>query len=269
MLPSCPHGLCFVVKWLFLLLASGHNGTFDRDPQPVLNPKADQTAIGRNGRNNRSVSLFVMQMQLKSKFIAILLGLMVSSQSFGQLVPVGIPRASFNFVAASQQQTEWCWAASSQMILQWYGLRVTQQDVVTRVYGALIDAPGSDNAITAALNAVAVSTDGQLKAVHAVSAAGPPPPSVLIDQLSQKHPILMTFMTGPYSGHAIVITAATYFPTPQGPIINSIIIRDPWPTPATIATDGRVEIAGPALGSFLPSVSKHWLVWTTPVGAFR
>ena len=47
---------------------------------------------------------------------------------------VGIRTVDFNFVAAAQQQSEWCWAASIQMILNYYGIPATQQEIVTRTY---------------------------------------------------------------------------------------------------------------------------------------
>lgn len=43
-----------------------------------------------------------------------------------QPIYVGIPSFQVNFAAASQQENEWCWAASTQMILGLYGIPASQ-----------------------------------------------------------------------------------------------------------------------------------------------
>lgn len=173
---------------------------------------------------------------------------------------VGIPTQRFNFAAAAQQQDEWCWAASVQMILNWYGIGVTQDMVVARTKHVLIDQAGSDMDISNALSGWAMTTNGQLVTIRSMAAPGLPPPAVLLTELGKGHPILLTFATGMYSGHAVVITAASYFPTNYGPQVVSLVIRDPWPSPANVATSGRVEIAGAALSNFAQLVRSHWLV---------
>jgi len=177
---------------------------------------------------------------------------------------VGILTPNFNFVAAGQEQDEWCWAASASMILRWYGLPITQEMVVERTKGVLIDQPGSDQDISNALSGWAWSSNGQARVIKSWTKAGPPLPQILIEELSQQHPILLTFISGPNSGHAVVITAASFFPTPNGPYIHSIVIRDPWPSPENIANKGRVEIMEQDLANFLPRVRSHWLVSVTP-----
>jgi hypothetical protein len=176
---------------------------------------------------------------------------------------VGILKQNFRLVAAAQQQDEWCWAASASMILRWYGLDVTQQMVVARTKGVLIDAPGSDQDISNALSGWALARNGQRVIIRSWAAPGPPPPVVLIRELSQNHPILLTFISGPNSGHAVVITAASYFQTPTGPYINSLVIRDPWPSPENILNEGRVEIGGQNLANFMPLIRSNWLVSVT------
>jgi hypothetical protein len=173
---------------------------------------------------------------------------------------VGIPAVQFNTVAASQQANEWCWAASIQMILNYYQIPASQQEIVTRTYGIPVNEPGSDQAISAALNGLGRSTGGQLRTIRSVGQPGVPPPALLLNQLSQQRPILLTFATGPNSGHAVVITAASYIATPAGPQIASLVIRDPWPSQYTIATDGRIEIAGQQLAAFAQTIRAYWLV---------
>ncbi len=182
----------------------------------------------------------------------------------GQLGPqpiyVGIPTTQFNFAAAAQQQNEWCWAASTQMILGWYGVPTTQPEIVQRVYGSVIDQAASDQVISAALNGWGRAVNGQVVTISSVVYPGPPPPMILINQLSQRHPVLLTFMSGPTSGHAVVITAASYINTQWGPQITSLVIRDPYPTPQNTANAGRVEIAGSSLTQLAAAMRGYWLV---------
>lgn len=57
-----------------------------------------------------------------------------------QLTVVGIPTDSFNKVYATQRNSEWCWAASIQMILNYYGINIAQEDCQTIVWS--IGPPG-------------------------------------------------------------------------------------------------------------------------------
>ncbi len=192
--------------------------------------------------------------------ITVLTVLVISAiRSYAQQY-VGIRTADFNFYAAAQQQNEWCWAASIQMILNYYGIPATQQEIVTRTYGIPVDQPGSDAAINGALNGWGRTVEGQIRTIHSANGQGLPTPDALLNELNQQHPILIAFATGPSSGHAVVVTAASYIPTPNGPQIISLVIRDPWPSPFTMATDGRVEIAGPNLAMFAQTVRAYWLV---------
>jgi Papain-like cysteine protease AvrRpt2 len=184
---------------------------------------------------------------------------LMTSPAFGQQY-VGIPTTQFNFSASAQQQDEWCWAASIQMILNYYGIPATQQEIVTRTYGIPVDQPGSDAAITSALSGLGRTIGGQVRTIRSTGQSGPPPPAILLNQLSQKHPILLTFATGPNSGHAVVVTAASFIVGPGGPQITSLVIRDPWPSQQTIATDGRVEISGQSLATFAQSIRGYWMV---------
>jgi hypothetical protein len=175
-------------------------------------------------------------------------------------VSVGIPSQQFNFFAASQQADELCWAASIQMILNYYGIPISQAQIVQRTYGQLVNHSGSDAQINGNLNGLAIRLDGTPHIVRSAMGAGLPPPGVLINQLSQGHPFLLTFATGAYSGHAVVITGATYYPSSNGPFIQSIILRDPWPSDQNKANDGRVEVSGSDLAAFGRIVRNNWLI---------
>jgi len=188
----------------------------------------------------------------------------VHGQFGPQPIYTGIPTAVFQNFTAAQLQDEWCWAASTQMILTYYGLPVTQPEIVARVFGGVIDWSASDQVISTALNGWGRTRNGQVVHISSQAHPGPPPVNLLLAELSQGHPILLTFTTGPTSGHAVVITAVSYLNSPWGPQLTSIVLRDPWPSPQNIASAGRVEIPYAALGQFAATMRGYWLVRVGP-----
>jgi hypothetical protein len=185
-------------------------------------------------------------------------------QEVSGLIYAGIPREQFDSVAAAQQMDEWCWAASVQMILQYYGIPVTQQEIVDRVFGESVDLGANEQIISEALNGWAFTANGQRVIIRSAWAAGPPPPTVLVREMSLRHPMLFTFVKGPSTGHAIVVTAVGYNNTPAGPYVQNLIFRDPSPTPENIAAAGRVELAGPDLAQFLPLIRSNFIISVQP-----
>lgn len=183
-------------------------------------------------------------------------------QNYQQAQHVGIHSAQMNFVAAAQRNSQWCWAASIQMVLNYYGVSISQEQIVTRTYGTdpygnLPNWTGSFQAITANLNNWNVDNIGRSYSVMASLNWGAPTPAVLLQELSQGRPVIVGYSSGQNSGHAIVITAASYTQSPNGPIIQSIVARDPWPSPQNIQTSGRVEYPGAQIASLMQA---YWYV---------
>ena len=175
---------------------------------------------------------------------------------------VGIPTQRFEFVAAAQQNSQWCWAASIQMVLNYHGINIAQPQIVARTYGTdpygnLPNWAGSFQAITANLNNWSIDNSGRPYVVQAILAPGPPIPAVLLQELSEGRPVIIGYRSGPNSGHAVVVTAASYFMSPQGPMVQSLVVRDPYPTPENVRNRGRVEYAGINLAQL---IQAHWYV---------
>jgi hypothetical protein len=168
----------------------------------------------------------------------------------------GIATDVFDFIAASQEQEMWCWAASIQMLLNFYHVPVTQERIVSRVYGIPLNQPGTDHAISTSLHGWGINANGKRFTVQSRVAAGPPSPQVLFRELSRGRPILLTFNPGFPIGHAVVVTAASSI----GTVVTSLVYRDPSQTPTNIENKGRVELITEQLAQFLPSVQSHWLV---------
>src|SRR5262245_47098196 len=64
-------------------------------------------------------------------------------------------------VAGRQRQQNWCWAACVQMVLNYHGLYVTQEQVVQRIFGQQADSPADENRILTALSGWAPDIRGR------------------------------------------------------------------------------------------------------------
>jgi len=175
---------------------------------------------------------------------------------------VGIPSAQMSFFAASQRNSQWCWAASIQMVLNYYGVSISQEQIVARTYGTdpfgrLPNWSGSFQAITANLNNWNIDNRGRPYTVMASLRSGAPTPAILLQELSQGRPVIVGYRSGPNSGHAVVITAASYIQSPMGPVIQSVVVRDPWPSQQNVRNRGRVEYPGARIASLMQA---YWYI---------
>src|SRR5690606_1346325 len=60
---------------------------------------------------------------------------------------VGVPTSDFSAIATfgKQRNTNWCWAACIQMVLNYYNIPVAQEQIVKRTLGKLADKPADPN----------------------------------------------------------------------------------------------------------------------------
>jgi hypothetical protein len=179
-----------------------------------------------------------------------------------QATYIGIPRGNFEFVAAAQQSSQWCWAASIQMVLNYYGVSIGQPQIVARTYGVspngqLPNWAGSFEAITANLSNWSIDNSGVPYVVQTSVGMGAPPPTLLLQELQAQRPVIAAYRSGPNSGHAVVITAASYTPSQYGPIVQTVIVRDPWPSQINVQNRGRVEYPGASIAQVMEA---YWIV---------
>ncbi len=139
---------------------------------------------------------------------------------------VGISSISAQQAAERQSMNQWCWAACISTLFNYYGHPVSQARIVRQAYGGIVNMPASPNLIFRALNRRWVDDNGvpftvvaDVYTVNNVTAA---------NDLQANHPLIIGTM-----GHAVLLTALTYYPTTNGPYIIGGIVRDPWPTRAS------------------------------------
>ncbi len=161
------------------------------------------------------------------------------SQSIQQLGPnyygAGVPSNEFEFFAATnsngrQRQANWCWAACVQMMLNYHGLYITQEQIVQRIYGQLIDKPAGPQQIMTALSGWAPNSQGGVSNIFCQQ--GVNNVNEITQNLAYKWPLIVG-LTNPQggTGHAYVLTGI-YYSTDQynNTIPDKVILRDPWPT---------------------------------------
>jgi hypothetical protein len=152
----------------------------------------------------------------------------------------GVPTAEFEYMRASsvnygaQVQTNWCWAACVQMVLNYHGLYVSQMDIVTRIYGSpYVNRPANEQQILYSLSGWAWDTRGRQSLIH--SYGGGTTVDEIVNGLSSKWPLIVG-LHNPNSpiGHAYVLTAIYYsygydYYGRLQIIPYKVVLRDPWP----------------------------------------
>jgi hypothetical protein len=157
--------------------------------------------------------------------------------------------------AGKQRMENWCWAACIQMVLNYHGLYVDQQDIVTRIYGAAIDRPANGDQIMAALTGWAPDTRGRRSQIYAdnynLDAA------TIINDLDKKWPLIVGLRgaRGAATGHAYVMTAAYFSKDQYGqPTIHRVVLRDPFP-----GYQSRVELDAQEFGQRLQFATRVYV----------
>ena len=134
----------------------------------------------------------------------------------------------FQVYAASQKESQWCWAACITMILNYYDLPCTQEEVVTNTYGMLVNSPAQDmRQIAEYLNGWGKTNYGkevmvQAEAYDSVSFQG------VIEELQMGKPFIIGVGDG-YSGHVVVCYGVDWIDSYDGPYVQNFYVYDPWP----------------------------------------
>jgi hypothetical protein len=177
--------------------------------------------------------------------VSFALAVSARAQDIRQIGPglwaAGIPTDEFDYFAAPetegrQRQSNWCWAATVQMVLNYHRIVVSQEQVVQRVFGGDINAAGQPREILAALSGWAFQLNGR----PAVITASPIvfQGSDIVSDLAYHWPMIVGIAEPGGGGHAYVLTAVTYSVGWENqPIFRSVVLRDPWP-----GNPSRIEV---------------------------
>ena len=177
-------------------------------------------------------------MKLKNLFLS--LGLLLAwvaagAQNVHKLGPnyysAGLPSAKIAQYATKgkQKQENWCWAACIQTVLNYHGLGVTQEQVVERSVGDLVDVPGGPREMMRSLNGVIYSPDNGYTRVS--STFGGTSAKEIRNYLANDNPLIVGLsVPGRRVGHAYILSAIYYKQDSRGEVIpEKVVLRDPWP----------------------------------------
>ena len=138
----------------------------------------------------------------------------------------GIDRDLSDIVAnsvGSQYLSQWCWAASIEMIFRFYGYVVPQAEIVRQAWGVPVNLPASLPQILASLNRYWVDVSGNPFRVECQPHGRNPNPAVA--DLTRNWPLIVGTMQ-----HAMVLTALVYeVDNWDRIIVRQARVRDPWP----------------------------------------
>lgn len=140
----------------------------------------------------------------------------------------GLPTHTLQGVVARQHNSQWCWAACIQMVLNYHDVPVSQEQVVQRIYGRQVNAPAPLGHILSALRGWAVEGDGQRVYVSATSYSVTS--ARVVRDLAYRRPLIAGLVDDYGNGHAVVLTAVQYHVDQSGnAVLDYAVIRDPWP----------------------------------------
>ena len=158
-----------------------------------------------------------------------------------------------------QRCDNWCWAACIQAVFAFHGHDVEQEAMVQKIFGdPNACEPGNDEEIIATINGTWIDNNGnefsaygeelpwaamgisesatQRNPLDAESMADSAAISLfatndlrtVIDELANNNPLILA-RNGIPTGHAMVLTAVSFYETAQGGLaLHEFIVRDPW-----------------------------------------
>ena len=112
------------------------------------------------------------------------------------------------------------------MVLKYQGMKISQKEIVTKAYGAIVNRPADCNTTTNAANGW--NFNGKVIKAWAVNSSTP---KSFIDALAHKYPIIIGLnMPHQNVGHAYVLTAVFYrYDSDNNYVPYKVRLRDPWP----------------------------------------
>ncbi len=130
-----------------------------------------------------------------------------------------------------QEMPEWCWAACISMLFSFYDHPVSQERIVSEVYGAPVNMPaGYGGVIASQLNRAWTDDNGdrfraRLTAAYDADAGFNNLDNLkLLNELDGDHPVIIGA-----GSHAMVLTMMQFVRTQMGPYVQRCGVFDPWP----------------------------------------
>lgn len=152
---------------------------------------------------------------------------MVTSVAFTQVAPIHHMQLDQVAIAAAQQCVNWCWAAGAEMLIRSQRVKVSQADLVRKVYGP--SAPclptfGRFEPIVRAITGTYETVDGDTISLTAAWNPGAPTnPAGMIQSIDEGRPFLFA-----YAGHAYVCYGLKWQEYPRLRVVELDLIDPFW-----------------------------------------
>ncbi|MEL6823615.1 MAG: papain-like cysteine protease family protein [Calditrichota bacterium] len=170
----------------------------------------------------------------------------------------GKQSSEFSFFAATRQrnqqrQTNSCWAACIQMLLNSHGMFVTQRELMRDLFGNLPDIPAFHEDILTALSESRAIKRGAKKLEYEVFEVAYP--EELTSVVQKRGPMIVEIDSpGDSLRHIVVLSEIFYSNTLyENPVIDKVVLRDPWPTGSP-----RLELSWIQFKTRKPLVFSIW-----------
>ncbi|MCA8973297.1 MAG: C39 family peptidase [Planctomycetes bacterium] len=123
---------------------------------------------------------------------------------------VGIKLGDFQSHYRAQQQSMWCWASCAEMVLSYESINLPQEAIVNAIKGFGVpgftpNQGGNPVEMIRSTNHFIKTQDGDTAVVSGQFVAGAPLPNVIYNHLKRKKPFILTYQSGPWMGHAVVV----------------------------------------------------------------
>lgn len=169
---------------------------------------------------------------LSSVFLVALIWVLNQSALRSQLVFSGIEKDTQIAVFAEQHSPAWIWAANIQMILNYHGARVSQEDIIkksfklTNPYADLPVWSKSFRSVTSSLNGWNIRYNNSKYILHLKYFEGSPSSQLLLDELKNNNPVILFDSTEKSGVRSFICTAVGFLPGYYGNIVKELMIRD-------------------------------------------
>jgi hypothetical protein len=142
-----------------------------------------------------------------------------------------LPLSEVKAIQDTQHQSEWCWAASVQMIFAYHGLKVSQSRIVEETFGKIANIPAATPALMSALNRDWTSDAGKrfTSSVDELYSVDLRSDSLnnydAIQLLVKDKPLLYCNLS-----HAMVLSEISFRAVAgETPKVTAVRVIDPWP----------------------------------------
>lgn len=154
--------------------------------------------------------------------IIFLFGIFMINVLCAQLIGVGDP----NVFPKGQEESNWCWAACVEIVLEYGGINITQSQIVSRVFGDTRNEEASQREIMAALSGWGFDRRGIPRKIYCRQVTGAE--SEVISALSRGWPLIVGIRNRNGTGyHAVVLSHLEYIIVNGQYSIQTVTIKDP------------------------------------------